>query len=522
MAADELQLAIELAPGTPGPPLAIGQAFAERSRCVAIAAWQRCLALNPNHLPCLLSLTDRAIDGEDRAATESLLQRINSINPREPRQFVYRGLLAHLDGDFDQADQWLQQARELSPGNAEIEVLLGRKLSQKYRFAEGVEALRRALELSPNHRAAQLQLGQDLLRLGDEEGWTWIARVREEDPFQVTAYNLVQLRTELNQFETIEGGGFVIRMERHEAELYGDEVLATLLEARDELCRRYDHELTQPVLVEIFSRPSDFAVRTFGVPGASGYLGVCFGHLITVSGPAANSPPSSSWKSVLWHEFTHTVTLGKTRHRIPRWLSEGLSVMEEGRRDPMWSRRASSAERRRILDGQTPPVSELSELFLNPQAPSDINLAYLLSGWVAEFLVETQDEAAVRGLLEDLGVGISLEEALGRRWGNSASIDTQFADYTRRRALLEGWLDPDVQRWREQQVEQGVDLSPWLPDADTTLAWRTQVDEAREADRRTRRPTAAIGTNSTRTCPRLKGPWYWSRAARPGPRDRRY
>ena len=38
--------------------------------------------------------------------------------------------------------------------------------------------------------------------------------------------------------------------------------------------------------VEIFPDQADFAVRTFGMPGGAGYLGVCFGPLITMNSPA--------------------------------------------------------------------------------------------------------------------------------------------------------------------------------------------------------------------------------------------
>ena len=45
------------------------------------------------------------------------------------------------------------------------------------------------------------------------------------------------------------------------------------------------------------------------------------------------------WRQVLWHEFVHVITLQKTGNRLPRWLSEGISVYEETRRDSAWGQR---------------------------------------------------------------------------------------------------------------------------------------------------------------------------------------
>ena len=51
--------------------------------------------------------------------------------------------------------------------------------------------------------------------------------------------------------------------------------------------REVRREAAEPVIVEIFPRQKDFAVRTFGLPGADGFLGVCFGRVITANSPAS-------------------------------------------------------------------------------------------------------------------------------------------------------------------------------------------------------------------------------------------
>jgi len=62
-------------------------------------------------------------------------------------------------------------------------------------------------------------------------------------------------------------------------------------------------ELKRPTIVEVFPEQKDFAVRTFGMPGNPGYLGVCFGRVVTANSPAAHTSHAVNWQAVLWHEF---------------------------------------------------------------------------------------------------------------------------------------------------------------------------------------------------------------------------
>ena len=106
--------------------------------------------------------------------------------------------------------------------------------------------------------------------------------------------------------------------------------------AKRDLCAKYDVQLKGPVIVEMFPKQEDFAIRTFGLPGGAGFLGVCFGTVITANSPASQGSSPTCWESTLWHEFCHVVTLNKTHNRMPRWLSEGISVYEERQANPTW------------------------------------------------------------------------------------------------------------------------------------------------------------------------------------------
>ena len=223
-------------------------------------------------------------------------------------------------------------------------------------------------------------------------------------------------------------------MDPHEAAIYGDDALELLKEAKRVLCKKYDVSPNAPIVVEIFPEQKDFAIRTFGLPGGAGFLGVCFGRVITANSPASQGDRPSNWRSVLWHEFCHVVTLEKTKNRMPRWLSEGISVYEERERDPSWGEAMTPTYREMLLADNLTPVSDLSAAFLRPPSPVHLQFAYYQSSLVVEFLIDRYGLDAVKAILDDLGNGLTINDALVRSVGSLDKLDLQFAEEARRRA----------------------------------------------------------------------------------------
>ena len=71
----------------------------------------------------------------------------------------------------------------------------------------------------------------------------------------------------------------------------------------DTLAARYEFTPNGPILIEIFPKHDDFAVRTLGLPGMIGALGVCFGRVVTMDSPRARPPGEFQWEATLWHEL---------------------------------------------------------------------------------------------------------------------------------------------------------------------------------------------------------------------------
>jgi tetratricopeptide (TPR) repeat protein len=394
------------------------------------------LEVNSHHAGALQQIVERQIDQEDYAAASKTIQTMLSINSQSPTAHALQAVVHHMQNDIDAANTSSAAAMEHSGPSAAVNHLIGRKLSQKYRFREGSQYQRDALEADSEFQDARIQLAQDLLRLGEEaEGWQLAEAAHEADGYNTTVFNLLQLRGSLEKFTTLETLHFRLRLEQHESAVYGQRASELLEEAWQTLSERYEYVPVEPVVVEIYPRAEDFAVRTFGIPDVAGFLGVCFGKVITANSPATRKGSPSNWESVLWHEFCHVITLQMTDNRIPRWLSEGISVYEERRRDKRWGQHMDATFRDRILDGRITPMSELSSAFLTAENGEDLNFAYYESSMVVEFLVERFGLQSLIGVLHDLKSGLTINDALQRQTVEITALDETFAEYLHDEAM---------------------------------------------------------------------------------------
>lgn len=436
LAAKKFEAGLKVLPGDPDLHFGIAQAYAPSDPELTRAALTTVLERNSNHVGCLLLLVDRSIDAEDFEQADELLDQIQSVNRAHPDAWAYRAVLAHFRNRKAEVKAARAAALKYWPTNPRVDYLIGQKLSQHYRFEAGVDYQRQALTFDPNFLPARAQLAQDLLRLGEEvEGWMLADRVHREDGYNIEAYNLTTLHDSLQKFVAVTNADFLVRMDPHEAAVYGDRVLELLEEVRGKLSAKYGIEPRRPTLVEIFPQQKDFAVRTFGMPGNPGYLGVCFGTVITANSPAAHSGREVNWEAVLWHEFTHVITLQMTQNKMPRWLSEGISVYEELQANPAWGQRMEPSYREMILEGGMTPVSKLSGVFLSPDTDLHLQFAYFQSALVVEFLIERFGLEKLKAVLAALADGTEVNTAIQRHTLPMNKIDSLFEKYARDKAL---------------------------------------------------------------------------------------
>jgi tetratricopeptide (TPR) repeat protein len=185
---------------------------------------------------------------------------------------------------------------------------------------------------------------------------------------------------------------------------------------------------------------------------------VCFGPVITMNRPGSPGTGINNWEATLWHEFCHVVTLNITNNKMPRWISEGISVYEEFQRDPTWGQQMNPQYRRKILDGELTPIGDLSAAFMSPPGSTDLEFAYYNSALAVEYIVKHYGHKALRGILTELADGAEINRAITKHTASLANIEKEFEAFARRRAEK---LAPDVD-WKQPQAGQ---LDPADPNA---------------------------------------------------------
>ena len=267
------------------------------------------------------------------------------------------------------------------------------------------------------------------MRLGHEdEAWKLAEEIRKDDGYNLQAHNIGLLEKEVAKFVTKSFDDFIIRLPQRDWDVYGERALTLLREAKGVLCERYGLALDRPVLVEFFPSQQDFAIRTFGNLGGQGILGACFGSVVTMNSPGGLAHGRNNWESTLWHEFCHVVTLTVTKNRMPRWLSEGISVYEEAQRDPAWGMNMDAKHRKMIVEEEAlTPMSQMSSAFLNPKSDDHLMFAYYEASMAVKFLLDRFGKDKFQGILRDLAAGKRINDAITANTLPVENIEKDFA-----------------------------------------------------------------------------------------------
>ncbi len=470
LAAENYNRGLQIEPNNTDLRAALAECFFDSDRAHALELLEKNLEINPRHVDSLLMMASHHLlaEFEDKTEAVALLERAEKVNPNEPRPDAMRAVMALLLADEEAAEKHREEAKRGREADPRIDYHIGEWMSSLMRFQEAVLFLRASLETDPEFLPAKISLGQNLLRTGDEsEAWVLLEGVSDRDQYNVAVYNLLALHDEIEDYQIMNRENFIVRMESSEARLFGSRVLDLLEQAERDLHAKYAFTPSKPILIEFYPRQEDFAVRTFGFMGGDGFLGACFGLVVTMNSPNNGATGKTNWESTLWHEYCHAVTLGATKNRMPRWLTEGLSVYEERRRDPRCGHQMDADFKHMILEGdELIPLTQLNYGFLKPKSAQHMDFAYFESSLFVEYFMETHGEEKMRGVIKDLRAGLPFSEACVRQAEPLPDLEKAFFAYAVKAAEAYGealnWDLPEenLSAFSLQELEEWVEGHP--------------------------------------------------------------
>jgi len=405
--------------------LGMARALLDVNPPAAEKAVEQALSLDPDAVAGHLLTAQIQLDKSDRTAAKAAIARAKTVNPASLDAIALDAAVAYVEDRAGDFQQQAQAALAINPRFGGAYRVPGDLAAANYRFEEAVALSRKALEIDPGDVRTLAALGVQLLRTGDEaEARTVLEKAFAIDKFDQTTFNLLTMLDSLDKFETLTEGNVVVKLHPDEVSVMREYVGPMAQQALAAFSKKYEFVPQGPILIEMFPRHDDFAVRTVGLPGMIGALGACFGRVVTLDSPKARPPGDFNWAPTLWHELAHVMTLQLSKQRVPRWLTEGISVYEEKLGSPAWGREGELAFAMAYGQGEHMSLRELNAAF---QDPEKISLAYYEASILAEHIVETYGMPALRKLLVSYGEGLEGEAAL--KAGLGVDIDVLQADF---------------------------------------------------------------------------------------------
>jgi len=397
-------------------------------------ALERALKINPGSVPAHLLNAGIALDERKRDDAKDEIKKALAVNPNSLEARALSAAVAFLEGRPMAMDEEIKGILAINPRYGEVYRVVGEQAARNYRFDEAAGLVKQALTLDPDNNHSHADLGLHLLRTGDESGArSALDRAWDGDRFNPVTKNLLELFDSLDKFQTVTDGNIIMRFDPAEVGVMKEHAIPLAKEALATLAKQYGITVNGPILIEMFPKHDDFAVRNVGLPGMIGALGACFGRVVTLDSPHARPPGDFNWGATLWHELAHVVTLQMSKNRVPRWLTEGISVWEEKRARPEWGREMEVTFAHALNEDKILKLDVLNEGF---QDPKMISLAYYEASLVVEHMVETYGEPKLHALLRAYGEGLETEDALKEAMGVTlpqlqasfdAKLDKQYA-----------------------------------------------------------------------------------------------
>ncbi|MCX7933765.1 MAG: tetratricopeptide repeat protein, partial [Planctomycetota bacterium] len=383
----------------------------------AEASARQALATNPRYIPALLLLAELEFVDERLENSLAYCAEALRINPHHPAALLWQAALWYFSGDAERFRQAQEEAVALGDClpfadeearaasrrvlQARLGHLLCQMLNSRYRLPEALTFARAAVEADPDNALAQADLGICLMRQGlEDEAAPVLATASRLDPFNVWVYNLRKLLERRKEYAEIKGQRFIVQIHRRDEPALAEYAPAWAEEHLRWCENTFGHKVDGQLRLAILKAQADFAARVTGLPRLDA-SGASFGAFIALVSPAAmleNGRPVNL-EIVLRHEIAHTVTIFASKHRLPRWLAEGLSVYAQGWDDPAYDIPFATMVNR----GELPTFETWNRFFHRPRYPWEMPAAYAAAGIFVAWVAKEYGEAALAKALAAYG-----------------------------------------------------------------------------------------------------------------------
>ena len=465
--------------------------------------------LEANLIAARLSLENGAVDDAREALDEALaIAEAQDLPPLE----VYS---LHAAADVLQgitASEWTDRALAYNPSYGEIHATPAYYYLINRRYREAVELLFEAVRIQPDLWTAHAELGVNLFRQNRvEEAQAHLALAYQGDPFSAQTVNTLRLLDSLDNFvvlrrelperevsaegetaaavsaetttaigETTPAPAMLLRLHKDEAPVIDAYVTDLVADSVQAFTERYQFELEEDVVVELYPEHDDFAVRTLGLPGI-GLLGVAFGYLVAMDSPSGSREGEFHWGTTLWHEIAHIFTLEATGNLVPRWFSEGVSVFEEWSTGPLPGRHIPVRVLEAMADDRFLPVAELDGGFMRPTYEGQVIVSYTQAGLLCQYIAREWGQQGLVDMLNGFADGLSTAGAIREGLGVSPeALDSGFREFLE--SEFGATLDV-LDEWRElsRATYEALDAGDWetaIERADAAIeAFPAHVDD---------------------------------------------
>ncbi|MBM87666.1 MAG: hypothetical protein CMQ41_04755 [Gammaproteobacteria bacterium] len=364
-------------------------------------ALQRALAINPNSTSAMETYGQLLLIASRQTEAMDYFDRVLNINSESLKTLSILAAQAALNQQNDEYEQYKAQVDAFSPNNPQFLGDIADTFGNNYLFTEAVAFARASIESDPEYWQGYTLLGSNLIRLGEEEeGKANLEIGYQNDPFNVLTSNMLKVFDTLETYATLESEHFKVHMSQNDSDILWPYLEPLLEESWDTLTAKYGFEPEGPILIEVFENSEDFAVRSVGLPDIGPLVGICFGKVVTLISP---DTLSANWQEIVWHEFMHVITLQMTNNRMPRWLSEGISVWEEREGRPYWGRSQGLDLVRAASEEKLLHVKDLNLGFSGAQDNAELGFAYFQSYLVVDYITEEYGFEKLVELIDQYG-----------------------------------------------------------------------------------------------------------------------